>query len=261
MIQNTIINEDYFNDVEIKDEDVTAAGNDSYDNNDNKCYAAKALDNHLTSKYKQCIIIKLNALSEYNFEEIDNQYISPIIKRLQYILHVYDIEYEYILRDDSNPDEGMFIYNIAYIYDLGKHKVFSLYNNEEYYEIECDELNIVLYLNLPDFNYKDSYNFIDRILYAVWKNEHNYDVVQKIYFTGKTHSLFENFSYGLDWLSNDFFVSPYQDCGVIETGLPYKRFFKKALYFFNHTDKDKHTIERMWRLIVTRGTDPFKKQK
>lgn len=185
------INEDYFNDVEINDEDVTADDNNINDND------AKALNNHLTSKYKQCIIIKLNTLSDYDFEEIDNRYISPIIKRLQYLFNVYDIEFEYILRDETNPDD--FMYNRAYIYDLGNHKVFSFYNKEEYYERDCDELNIVLYLNLPDFNYKDSYNFIDRIRYAVWKNDPvNYDVIWKIYFTGKPRSLFEYFSYGLN---------------------------------------------------------------
>ena len=86
------INEDYFNDVEIKDEDVTADDNNI---NDKKYNDAKALDNYLTSKYKQCIIIKLDTLSScYDFEEIDNRYISPIIKRLQYIFNVYDIEFE-----------------------------------------------------------------------------------------------------------------------------------------------------------------------
>lgn len=251
------INEDYFNDVEIKDEDVTADDNNI---NDKKYNDAKALDNYLTSKYKQCIIIKLDTLSScYDFEEIDNQYISPIIKRLQYLLNVYDIEYEYILRDETEPDDFKYNNN-AYIYDLGKHKVFSFYDMEEYYESVCVELNIVLYLNIPDFNYKDSYNFINRICYAVWKYEHvNYDVIQKIYFTGKPHSLFESFSYGLNQLSNDFFINPYQYCGVIVQGLPYRIFFKKALCFFNNTDKDIQAIERMWKQIVVQETDPFKK--
>lgn len=250
------INEDYFNDIEINDEDITADDNNI---NDKKYNDAKALDNYLTSKYKQCIIIKLDTLSScYDFEGIDNRYISPIIKRLQYIFNVYDIEYEYILRDETNPDDFKYNNN-AYIYDLGKHKVFSFYDMEEYYESVCVELNIVLYLNIPDFNYKDSYKFIDRIRYAVWKNDYvSYDVIQKIYFTEKTLSLFECFSYGLLQLSNDFCINPYQDCGVIVQGLPYRRFFKKAICFFNHTDEDKQAIERMWKQIVVQETDPFK---
>lgn len=157
-----ILNEDYFNDLNLDDKDIPVDDGQSIELSD-----MESLNRHLTSKYKNSITIQFDASfnSKKRMQEMlwDND-IPRTLKRIQYVLNAYNIEYEYVFRDNS--------YMPLNVYKAGKFSVLSAFNENMFYSCNADKrIYLIIYLNFPDFTYRESYNFVDMLQSVIWRNK------------------------------------------------------------------------------------------
>ena len=147
-----ILNEDYFNNLDLDDEDVPVDDSQSIELSD-----TESLNRHLTSKYKNSITIQFD-------EMLWNNDIPRTLKRIQYVLNAYNIEYEYVFRDNS--------YMPLNVYKAGEFSVLSAFNENMFYSCNADKMiYLIIYLNFPDFTYRESYNFVDMLQSVIWRNK------------------------------------------------------------------------------------------
>lgn len=159
-----ILNEDYFNDLNLNDEDVPVDDGQSIELSD-----TESLNRHLTSKYKNSITIQFDASfnSKKRMQEmlLDND-IPRTLKRIQYVLNAYNIEYEYVFRDNSDSNMPLNVYK------AGEFSVLSAFNENMFYSCNADKrIYLIIYLNFPDFTYRESYNFVDMLQSVIWRNK------------------------------------------------------------------------------------------
>lgn len=103
-----LLNEDYFNDLELTDKDITTEEN-VFEYND-----IRTLDSQLNSIYKQCIVIQIKPIKSmfsnvYLYSQVLwNKYIPDIMKKMQYLFNTYHTDYEYVLLEplSNDFDEG-----------------------------------------------------------------------------------------------------------------------------------------------------------
>ena len=103
-----IINEDYFNDLEITDKDIEhSTDSDSVHSDFHMPYASNVanLEHYLNSKYKSCIM--LDCWSKMK-GDLWNVTLPKILNKMDYVLNVYDIDYEYILTIDDDADKSVY---------------------------------------------------------------------------------------------------------------------------------------------------------
>ena len=172
-----ILNEDFFNDVKIKDEDLTA----EIPNLTHKEYNVKTsreLIEHEISESEMVLMINIYKFSE----ECDTWHkIERIMKRLKYMFDIYNISISEpfitysgisfkILKDKKFPDD----------YTIIQHKGCDLYFEESILRkyrpdkvIMKDDLNLFVFLDkkLPVFKTaRSAYNFVISLDKCLWKD-------------------------------------------------------------------------------------------
>ena len=253
-----LLNEDYFKDLELTDDDIS--DNESSDIIQDY-QDMESLDKHLRDKYKQCIVIESESLYNiYSLDELWNRVIPFTLKRLSMLFDLYNIEYEYIIRDTD-------MYKSDHCYKIGNFHIFTSATSLDvlYDSKYIRSLYIILYVNLPKFNYKQSYYFIDRLYNSVWwywnDKEVSVSYFYGLYVTKKAYSVCH---FGIEMpdmhsIEDKDILRLYTDTDYINHILPYKDFFKKALSFFNNSNSDIQAINNMFRCISI-GSDPFAKE-
>ena len=183
-----ILNEDYFDDLKLTDEDI-AADVEKMSSVVNDISNPELYDKYLTSHYSRNIILTgIYYKDLYNPEHTFWKYSVPkAMRRIECVLNAYNVEYEIVFRDDSgkyvSPD-----YSI-HTYKVNQYDVFSYFSQKMFFSDDMQHgLYINIYCNFPDFNYRESYEFIDRLQYAIWKD---FRQVKAMYITRECLSLYD----------------------------------------------------------------------
>lgn len=170
--------------------------------------------------------------------------IPTMIKRVCNILDAYNIEYEYIIRDGSPANNG-----VLHFYQVGNFQVISSFDKESFFIKNYRTVYFIFYVNFPQFSYKESYKFIDRLRYFIQKSEgpdmdlFNSLIITKdepisiVYFK-ETYLQQKNLHYYFGLASYD------HDNKILwNNEFGYKSFLRVALKCFHHNIDDLHIID------------------
>ena len=182
-LTNMTINENYFEEIEITDDDININDDNPYIPSVNSTdYFVK-----MTKDYSHTILFPL--WTDTDSLELSAKKISTPVKRL---LDAYCIEYsDFILRDDSVPNEK----ETLKAYQCGDVKLFSTrnvsfdskqpdgsINYNKYYSYS--DMYLAVYVNYPHFTYKSVYLFIYNLMHIAKKiNKLYYNLIPEITLT------------------------------------------------------------------------------
>ena len=164
-----ILNENYFDDLKLTDDDIYSLDNalSSYDKYDNP----EQMFMDMKSKYAHCIEIPLKRDISWKLNP------KPIIKRLNYLFDVYGIEYSeptlqehiYIKQNLEND------YSKCNFIDYNGFKLISnYYKTPEIVDRTKNIISIVVFFNLPDIHsYKSACTFVGNILSYIYDSRKN----------------------------------------------------------------------------------------
>lgn len=199
-----ILNEDYFNDIDIKNDDLesgeTGLYNDTHKNKD-----MRTLIKDMFSSYKHCLLFTISipqsTRKSWNLFDKTTEwnFCRTVIKRMYHIFDAYDIKYSepFFCTNYDFVD----IYNKTAIYDyfpnfINKNlNIIDIENNrviidtdkiEKYKQLEPEnDLSMFMFVNLPEFStLKKSYRFIYSFAHSLQNMLiGNSDVV--VYYTNK----------------------------------------------------------------------------
>ena len=248
-----IINEDYFKDIELTDEEIYD-GDDDNNVNDN-FLNSRDYELYLIKKYQKCIIISTNFDTNNIFNnKIWNSYIPNMIKRTTQVLDIYNTEYEIVMRDYSRDK---FYLNC---YEVGKYKIYSSKEESDFFNKSgYNKIFIIFYCNFPDFTYKQSYNFVDRFQNVIWKTGGKYlfddMTIIKEPCTLSAFTVFYNLYIDCATLK----INREKHDSKISKKLPYKSFFTPAILSFHSDDNDYGKVIKMY-IAIENNRDPFAKE-
>ena len=88
-----LLNEDYFDDLKLTDDDIQTSDNTNTALSDNSYYSPEQMYADLQSKYSTCICVE-HFFRTQNFDEPPGIHgIPQLIKKLQYVFDAYGIDY------------------------------------------------------------------------------------------------------------------------------------------------------------------------
>ena len=173
-----VLNEDFFDDIELKDDDLKTDSESGLYTNDDDIKDAKTLIKDMFSSYKQCLCLKFATpfdenrrhTSFWNLFDKTNKwdFFRNTIRRVCRVFDAYGIKYSepffctkldwYEISNDSNVDWD--IINI----ENNKVLVQSVYSIKMYKHLPTENgLNIFMFIDLPVFNSaKSAYRFLYR---------------------------------------------------------------------------------------------------
>ena len=253
-----LINEDYFRDLEISDEDIMK--DDDIDVEEPVSMTSDNLEeyiNKLQTEYEQCLVFGTYSMTA---EQVCNNF-SKSLKRIDYILNVFDVEHsEFIFSDiEGHPKvDDIHICNIR-DYDIITADKLDIYYKKEY--------RITTFVNFPKFTYKMAYIFFEKLYKVLFQQlEYSQQVISIMFMLSHTLNLEEI-------LTNMFNIKRLRDmrcCGMTsqqynittydDRNLPfetkYMDFFEDVLRFFFNSKQDIKNINIMRQAIYDRK-DPF----
>lgn len=182
--------------------------------------------------------------------------IPTMIKRVCNMLDAYNIEYEYIIRDDSPANNGDF-----HFYQVGDFQVISSFDEDTFFTKNFRYACFIFYVNFPQFTYKESYKFIDRLEHVIQKSDcPEIDLFDNICITKDDPIPIVYFkeTYSQQNLHYYFGLSIYDYGNKIIWGnkFGYKSFIKVAMTCFHHNIDDLHIINQILDELYN-GKDPF----
>ena len=159
-----LLNEDYFKNLEITDEDII--NDDSAKSTGNDTQDPELLKQRLISSYQKCIKVhysgKRNPITVNEFFIV----LHKILKRIHYVLDLYNAEYETYLADSTL---GSIRFNKMHIYNINGYNVLSYRSEEQLKEKGNVSINIIIFVIFPAFSYKQAYNFCTALTNSLWK--------------------------------------------------------------------------------------------
>ena len=156
-----ILNENYFDDLKLTDEDIESSEDIAISNN-NKYATPEEWFADIKSRYIHCIEIPLKRDVQWK--------VNPklIIKRIFYVFDAYGIEYseptlQELIHLDDNLENGYskcnFIDYNGYQFISSKHKTIETVDNSS------ATISVIIFFNLPDnYSYKSACVFISSII-------------------------------------------------------------------------------------------------
>ena len=156
-----ILNEDYFDDLEINDEDIVT---DDVEEPEQKHEHELTLEKvkKIPEQYSHCIRIDIVYKIDEDTTFIQTSLLPRIFKRLDIILESHCIEHsEYILT---------MIYDVKMcetVIKFGDYQLFCLESNKDEFindTYKYKHFQIQVYLNYPKFNYKRAFRFLYTML-------------------------------------------------------------------------------------------------
>ena len=176
------------------------------------------------------------------------------------MLNTYNIDYEYIIRDESYG-------KVLKEYNVGEFTVLSTsYREKMFFNPTIrSSMYIIFYTNLSlPLTYKESYYFIDRLYNTIYSPKtaiqytesvmHNMLAFSQTYITENTMNLL----YSMDHLDEiQLQINP-TEIYKCNQKLPFKTFFKQAISFFHNSKEDERKIKEMLAQIE-KGKNPFDK--
>lgn len=158
-----ILNEDYFDDLEIKDEHIIDDIND-VDEPMHKLTLEEV--KKIPEQYNHCIAIVIKKINR-DTTFFQTSLIPRIFKRLDTIFELYDIEHsEYVLTSWGRMKD------CDTIVEFGDYQLFcEEYEEDKFINDTYKELYIYAYVNYPKFTYKRAFHF----LYTLFPNLYRMD--------------------------------------------------------------------------------------
>ena len=175
-----ILNEDFFNDVEIKDEDLTIE-------EPAKEYNEKTSRELIEHKISESEMILEIFISNFQGEFNIWHRIERIMKRLKYMFDIYNINlsepfimyervYQEMLEDKTFPDNYTIIQHKGCNLFFPENKLRE-YGPDEIIRDEILELFVFLDKNIPVFKTaRSAYNFVNNLNKCIWKDVTNFNV-------------------------------------------------------------------------------------
>ena len=172
-----ILNEDFFDDIELKDDDLKTDSESGLYTNDDDNKDTKTLIKNMFSSYKQCLCLKFATpfdenrhTSFWNLFDKTNKWdlFRNTIRRVCRVFDAYGIKYSepffctkldwYMISKD--PDDDLDIINI----ENNKVLIKSVYSIKLYKRLPTENgLNVFMFIDLPVFNSaKRAYRFLYR---------------------------------------------------------------------------------------------------
>ena len=248
-----LLQEDFFNDI--KDDDIKT--NDDINEIPHSQLDVSSLEKQLMSNYSRSIIITTYGILSLYDSIYWKEEIPTMIKRVCNILDAYNIEYEYIIRDGSPANNG-----VLHFHQVGNFQIISSFDKESFFIKNYRTVNFIFYVNFPQFTYKESYKFIDRLRYVIQKSEgpdmnlfNNISITKDepipiVYFK-ETYSHQKNLHYHFGLASYD------HDNKILwNNKFGYKSFLKVALKCFQHNIDDLDIIDQKLAELYN-DKDPF----
>ena len=167
-----LLNEDYFDKIEITDDDI-----DSPDSDTAEYATPEDWFNSIQTKY-DCFLsinIKKKDVPILTDDELWSHQIQKLIKRFQYILNIYGIDYSEPTIQDSPDWYILDNYKTCNFIDFHQYKLISDYKTIpelSKYNLATIWIKIVYFVNLPKVKtYNAVCQFIHNITKQLWKNE------------------------------------------------------------------------------------------
>ena len=150
-----ILNEDYFKNLDIEDEDIIEDVEEPYNNLTLK-------DIHkLHEQYNHCISIRIVKENNSDTTFFQTTLIPKLFKRLDDIFDVYGIEHsEYVL--SSRRRVEVFCDTIV---EFGNYQLFCEEDKkDEFINNAYDHFEVDVYVNYPKFTYKSAFRFLYTVI-------------------------------------------------------------------------------------------------
>ena len=233
------LNEDYFKELNLTDEDVS---NDVEQiSNSNRYSNIPAYEDYLINHYDRCFIISTYLYSDI-FSETDlwNKKVPNALRRVEQVLDAYNIEHETVILDYTDIKQ----IHIDRYYRVGDYNILSGQNNNNFFSKEYQRAYIIIYCNFPEFTYKESYNLVDRFTNALWRYEHEPFNKMILLKTVCRWNEFERYIFSDMHRTLEIYETHSKD--IIHHEQPYKSFFIDAILSFHNTKKDYDKIYAMY---------------
>ena len=150
-----ILNEDYFDDLDIKDEDII---DDDINDVDEPVHELTVEELYKLSEQYNCICIEIR---QYNSDaSIKTSLLPRIIKRLNVIFDLYGIEHsEYVLSSSS------YVKDCNTVVKFGNYQLFCAESKKDnFINNTYSYFYINAYVNYPEFTYKRTFRFLYTML-------------------------------------------------------------------------------------------------
>ena len=163
-----LLNEDYFDKIEITDDDIT-----SPDTEDTAEYAnPEEWFADMKSKYGHFLRIRIEEKDIIHKDYIWKSKVPHLLRNLQYVLDVYDIDYSQPTIQDYTImycDDNYIACNFI---DLHNYKLISFRKSLADFKRSSDYLYIVMFFNLPKVrSYKEVCQFAGSIIKPIMTND------------------------------------------------------------------------------------------
>ena len=123
-----LLNEDYFDDLKLTDDDIQTSDNTHTDLSDNSYYSPEQMYVEMQSKYSTCICVE-HLFRTQNFDEPPGIHgIPQVIKRLQYMFDTYGMEYSepvLMCSIDETQDNLLFKFRSCKFFDYHGYKLIT----------------------------------------------------------------------------------------------------------------------------------------
>lgn len=254
-----LLNEDYFNDIKISEDDIESVSQPADILSDDRHMLVAPDYNTLKQKiaktgYDKAICITTNFIQRLYDDRPDlwKDSIPNMLKKIEYILGLYSADYKILFYGGSfgaNESNSVF-YKIEGFPVLFDSPVFSDTRNTARY---MKMLNVLFFVRMPKLTYRQSYYFIDRMLKMLSSD--------KLYNNLAVITEYSPLTYISEHGDNcyvDLSTTIKKNYDLINPVLPYKTFFREAVSCFSSLDVEDDVIRGMFHEIID-GRDPLRK--
>ena len=162
-----ILNEDYFDDIEITDDDIESSDSIAISNN-NEYATPEEWFADMKTRYTHCI--NINFVNYYEKEKQTIDYIQFILKRVKYLFDAYGIEYS-----EPTLQDGVSYFSDSYkdcnFLDFYGFKLATRFDNVAEALKSLSTYTAVIFFNLPVIHsYKSACVFNNNIMKCLWNS-------------------------------------------------------------------------------------------
>lgn len=171
-----LLNEDYFDKIEITDDDIASSNSASLDSDIAEYASPEEWFADMKSKYGHFLRIRIEESDIVHKDYIWKLKVPHLLRNLQYVLDVYDIDYSQPTIQDYTGTYCDDNYRACNFIDLHDYKLISFRKSLEEFkrspDRSCYYLYIVVFFNLPKVrSYKEVCQFAGSIIKPIMTND------------------------------------------------------------------------------------------
>ena len=167
-----LLNEDYFDKIEITDDDISSPDISSSDSDTTEYANPEEWFADMKSKYGHFLRIRIEESDIVHKDYIWKSKVPHLLRNLQYVLDVYDIDYSQPTIQDYTGTYCDDNYRACNFIDLHNYKLISFKKSLADFKRSSDYLYIVMFFNLPKVrSYKEICQFAGSIIKPILAND------------------------------------------------------------------------------------------